>query len=538
MDGLLYHSHKRKTSRQRVHTKIMKRVIIFLVAIAACSLSCQHNDSISPVNSSVTFSFTSAVRNSGRVKETSDPAFVLLSVKGGNGQERDNLKLRLHPFGQSLISESLVLQTGAYQLTQFFVLDSAENVIYAAPVSGSALASDSSNPLPMKFEVGSGSVQIVPQVLAVAITDLPENFGYTSFGFEPVSMEENVLIKSAVVMKIGNVIYENLDATICVKGYDSLNAQQWIRNFDFTGPSQILDVKFKFHHYSIELVNKWGINDVQSNISAEEIWKGRANGPKPVTYVLGGAKAARKMTMYVTSMEKNASGQGSVYQPQNRALFTYDQNGRLQSIRYEGYDTNTQQFTEDHTETFIFSDSLLTKITTTINGLLQKEDLYTYGQQNGITETLYNNNNLVWTQTSTIDHNTGIVSANYSLSNGNSFSYRFTVVYKNMIDDATDRPSEHCADGVYTYDKNINPFRHLGYVDFNFLNWSINNRLTEKVHYVACGFPTLVPVSYDYTYDSEGYPLQKITTYRAGSLDGEGSLENLPNHSRTEFFYK
>lgn len=242
--------------------------------------------------------------------------------------------------------------------------------------------------------------------------------------------------------------------------------------------------------------------------------------------------------MYVTSFEQNVAGQGLVYQLQNRALFTYDQHDHVQSIRYEDYDVKTQQFSEDRTETFTFSDSLITKLTTTINGQLYKEDLYTYGQQNKIVETLYYDNNLVWTQLSTTDYDAGVVSANYSLSNGNSFSYKFTVKYKNIVSDATDRPSEHCADGVYTYDKNINPFRHLGYVDFNFLNWSANNRLTETAHYVGCGFPALIPVSYNYTYDAEGYPLVKITNYRSGAFDGEGSSVDLPNHAKTEFFYK
>lgn len=515
----------------------MKQFVTFL-GLAICALSCQHDDSLSPATGGVTFSFTSVARSNGRAHEASDVAFILLSVKGDNGQEQNDIKLRLHAFGQSFVSESLALQKGSYQLTRFFVLDSAENVVYAAPVAGSLRSHGITDILPISFKVGGENTQIAPAVITVTDTDSPEDFGYTSFGFTVVSGAKSVFIKGAVIMKIGNVIYENLDATISVKGYDSLNSLQWTRSFDFTGPSQLLEVKFKFHHYSIELVNKWGVSDVQSDITAAELWKGRADGPMPVTYVLGGAKAARKMTMYVTSEEHNVAGEGLVYQLQNRALFSYDQNNHLQAIRYEGYDVKNQQFVEDHTETFTFSDSVVTKIATTINGVLQKEDLYTYGQQNKIVETLYNNNNLVWTQISTTDFSNGTVSASYNLSNGNAFSYHFTVTYKNMTSDASDRPGEHCADGTYTYDKNINPFRYLGYVDFNFLNWSANNRLTENVHYIACGFPTLIPVSYDYTYNSDGYPLERITTYRGGTFDGEGTSVILPNHSKTTFSYE
>jgi hypothetical protein len=97
-----------------------------------------------------------------------------------------------------------------------------------------------------------------------------------------------------------------------------------------------------------------------------------------------------------------------------------------------------------------------------------------------------------------------------------------------------------CNTGTYKYDKNINPLRHLGYLDFDLQNWSANNKLTEDVHYKACGFPTLIPLKHDYTYDPDGYPVRKITTYKSGSFDGESNPDSStpPRHSKVEFYYE
>ena len=72
----------------------------------------------------------------------------------------------------------------------------------------------------------------------------------------------------------------------------------------------------------------------------------------------------------------------------------------------------------------------------------------------------------------------------------------------------------------------------LGYKDFSVQNWSVNNRLTDHVNYSACSFPTLIPVSYEYTYDQDGYPVAKVTSYKSG----DGSVSRY--HSKQTFVYE
>jgi hypothetical protein len=121
------------------------------------------------------------------------------------------------------------------------------------------------------------------------------------------------------------------------------------------------------------------------------------------------------------------------------------------------------------------------------------------------------------------------VKVSYTFSNGSSFEYEYFNGGGNIASDKTTKGSQLCSDGEYTYDQNVNPFNKLGYVDYLLTNVSANNKLTEKVNYVACAFPSLVPDSYLYEYDANGFPTVITTLYKSGST--------VPK-ARKELFYK
>jgi len=340
-----------------------------------------------------------------------------------------------------------------------------------------------------------------------------------------------VLINTAIKMAIGGIVYENLDGHLRITGYDKNNTAQWTKDFDVIGPLDTLEAQGGFHHYSIELVDKWGINDIQNNIPGKDIWDGRADGPLPVTYVLGGAIKARKLSSYVTSREVNRQGDSIVYEPETKTSYSYD-GDHIASIQYETYNPQSLQFEPTSKDDFTYEGSLVSKIKTTLNGQPYADYQYEYGIENKIMETLHFDNDLVWTVTFTKNYDSSRVSVNYSLSNGNSFSYAFDVRYKNIVTDKTVQAGQTCNQGNYTYDKNINPFRHLGYIDFNLQNWSAGNRLTEQVDYLACGFPALIPLFYYYTYDQRGYPVRKITKYKSDAS------QNSRYHTAVDFYYE
>jgi hypothetical protein len=340
-----------------------------------------------------------------------------------------------------------------------------------------------------------------------------------------------VLIKASIIMAVGGIVYENLDGQIRIKGYDINNALQWAKDYNLIGPLDTLEAQNGFHHYSIELLDKWGLSDIQDAISGKDIWGGRADGPLPVTYVLGGSIKAKKLLSYVTSAEVNVADSGKVYQLQSRESYTYN-GDRLEYIHHETYNPKTLQFEETGRDAFSYNGKAVSKIVTTLNGQSYSEYRYEYGLENKIIETLHFDNDLAWTVTFTNNYDSSNVSVNYNLSNGNSFFYGFDVKYKNIVSDKTLQSGQVCNQGSYKYDKNINPFRHLGYIDFNLQNWSANNKLIEHVDYLACSFPSLVPLAYYYTYDQDGYPVKKFTKYKSGSN------QNSAYHTAIDFYYE
>jgi hypothetical protein len=174
----------------------MKKLIPSFLSILVLffSFSCGHEENLSQALGKATFSLSKKTKSDGRVNDTAIPAFVLLNIKYSNGKVQENIKLPLFSFGQSYLSDELLLPEGSYQLTQFAVLD-ASKVIYATPLEGSYLAEFVDDPLPIGFTITKEiSTEVVPQVLAVTSTDTPEMFGLASFGFEVVKIATDLNI--------------------------------------------------------------------------------------------------------------------------------------------------------------------------------------------------------------------------------------------------------------------------------------------------------------------------------------------------------
>lgn len=248
--------------------------------------------------------------------------------------------------------------------------------------------------------------------------------------------------------------------------------------------------------------------------------------------VLSQRSENKMLSYYVTYREVEIAGMGIIEQPESRVYYNYKFNGDLEYIRYELYNSQTLLFEESFTETFNYEGEKVSRIVGTRNGKYFKELNYTYGIQNKIVET---NINSGITTTLLFTTNDNHVQVAFTFSNGNSFLYEFETHLNNIIKDKTTKGGQRCSDGVFTFDKNINPFHSLGYTDINFKNWSVNNKMTEHTDYLACSFPTLIPAFHEFTYNTDGYPMEQITYYRTGWGPNDPIS---PYNSRTEFFYE
>ncbi len=156
------------------------QLLILTVIFQSCK---EDAETLSPTNK-ISFSLSKATRNG--TTQLAEPAFILLSIRDINGNTQNGMKLSLIRFGNDYVSENLELEPGNYQLTEFVVLDSIFNTVYATPTEGSELSNYVEDPLPIEFMVGDEQKRVTPQVLAVEPKDNPEQFGYVSFGFDVV----------------------------------------------------------------------------------------------------------------------------------------------------------------------------------------------------------------------------------------------------------------------------------------------------------------------------------------------------------------
>jgi len=119
--------------------------------------------------------------------EAADAATILVTIEDDKGVVvKNKVSIKLTNFNGSYISSPLVLKDGIYKLKEFLVLDAASNVLYATPLTGSALASVVTTPLPMTFTVTKQILStVMPQVVS-ALTKTAGNFGYLTFNFAVV----------------------------------------------------------------------------------------------------------------------------------------------------------------------------------------------------------------------------------------------------------------------------------------------------------------------------------------------------------------
>ena len=315
-------------------------------------------------------------------------------------------------------------------------------------------------------------------------------------------------------MKVGEFLYENLDGTITVKAFDAANNEKWQKQYEYEGgKDNVIEISGGFHHYSIGL-SKWGISDEQV-ITLSDLYNERADGPQPTTYVLGGEVVPRKLVSRTSSME--IDGQSGMI-PNTKVEYQYHDHGRVSKLIHFEYNGETKTFQPKRYFNFAYENNQLT----TIKGYHQdSDDLY-------ITETYeyYANGNVAkiiqknaggYTSTVELTYgNAEKITALYSNWNGQGFTYQFDYTFKNITAEKTTKGAQTCSEGTYEYDKNINPLKHQGYVDFFLTNLSINNRTVENVNYTACAFPELEPQTYQYQYNDLGYPTKVTVNYKGG----------------------
>src|SRR5688500_17817360 len=114
---------------------MQKHVLSLLIVLL---LGCAQDSVLESKTGNIAFYLSEDANVSGRRMFDYRPAFVLLSIEKANGEVVEkNKKIPLYSFSTGYVSEDLLLATADYKLTQFVVLNSDDEVIYATPREGS-----------------------------------------------------------------------------------------------------------------------------------------------------------------------------------------------------------------------------------------------------------------------------------------------------------------------------------------------------------------------------------------------------------------
>jgi hypothetical protein len=221
------------------------------------------------------------------------------------------------------------------------------------------------------------------------------------------------------------------------------------------------------------------------------------------------------------------------FEPQLKVSYEYNTAGQLSKYTVSSYHPDQNALIDQRYFVFEYTNNQVSAI----EGFLPDASnsyisyVYEYLPNGKVSKIAENNQSAGITSEAnfTYDPSKPSIKVFYTFSNGGSFEYAVDYANENIVSDKTTRGSQACSDGQYTYDQFKNPFKHLGYVDYLLTNLSANNKLSESINYVGCSFPTLIPETYSYEYNEQGYPTISTTLYKSG-----GALVR----SQKKFFYK
>lgn len=488
----------------------MKKIaILAMFAVVSCS----QDDTPIDASGSVSFAVSGAVPETGRIV----PEKLVISVEDANGKTIfDNKIVTLAQTERGYATEGFQLENGDYRITKYLVLSGTE-ATYATPKAGASKASFVDRPLPFDFTVVAGRESIVtPRLVGISPDDLPQSFGYGDFSYDPADHSQdwiNIRVKLEII--VGTIYYPNLDATYTVHAFDESGTEVWTQDYDYIGPeANDLRIRNGFDHYTIE-AKKWG-QTLQQKYSHSSLNDIRVReGEIPITQVFHTTVQPKRVSSTVSSWTHLVNGQ-IITEPNSKVEYQYN-GARVSGIKNYLWVTESNTFVVQTTSEFLYQGNVLQKIITRdandVNNYF--EDNYTYDTDGNVVHIQHKPATGVTTDVDlTYAAGGRSVKAAYKFSNGGAFDYEVVKESGNVTSDKTTRFSELCSTASYTYDKNVNPLAHLGYVDYLFRNYSIGNRLTEDANYVGCAFPSLVAESYSYVYDADGYPLKQETTYK------------------------
>lgn len=304
--------------------------VLFLLVLVVVFLSCE-KDEVAPASGKVEFFFSFPEGNSGgRMK--ADASSLIISVETSDGESvHDRKNITLHKFADDYLSEPIALRTGAYQVTEFIVLDASGNAIYAAPTENSPLAYLAEDPLPLSFNVVKDQTsKVTPEVLKVEGNSADE-FGYATFNFDVV--QTFTFSTGVMAYNWSTKNFELTEAHLQVKSGGSV-----LYDAGLPAATNGIRVKEGFDEYSIT-VTKDGYLDFEQTFTADSLMQHVAPGTPLVIVLLEGSLTEGLIAYYPFNRNAEDQTENNLDGIVHGATPTPDRKGiRNSAYRFDGVD--------------------------------------------------------------------------------------------------------------------------------------------------------------------------------------------------------
>lgn len=429
--------------------------------------------------------------------------YAILSITKQNGDSVfTNRKVAITQSNQQYISEKIKLEKNSYKLSKLVVVKSSDTARFATPQTQSAKAGLVNVSLPLPVNIAAAGIHAVQvSVLPVSLSENPSSFGYTTadFGFEAY-----FTLQAHLQMKVGDVGYDSLPGLLKLEAVKS-NGGRWLREVELRQGITRVQIPQEYENYTF-IITKWNTS-IQKQYNRTEL-------SNNMLVSLAGTRSAKRLVEESVFIENSAA-----ITAESRSEYFYNQNGKIQSIRY--YQRSLQ--VQGLPLTFVYNFHY-----TQPNAW---DTMYRYDasqQLTGFTAIERNSNGIYSMFNKNYDQHTGAavtygtvngnkeILVDYLFSNNNSMQYRIKFQHGNKVEDRAQTSTGGAESGTYSYDAAVNPYHQLGYDDLYFTNASKNNLMSMSKGY-AGGFPTVIPYRYEYVYDEDGYPKESYVSYKGYS---------------------
>lgn len=310
------------------------------------------------------------------------------------------------------------------------------------------------------------------------------------------------VLKVQAAIKIGDVLYDSIPASVQLTSWDSSNAI-YQQELQLMPGANTINLPQSHLKYRLRL-NKWGITD--------EITFTKTDKPAGSLITLGGSQTSRKLQLEETSVFILGT-----YQPNSKTVYLYDQDGLIKQVNYFQKKPQQQDLSRSYSDILEHEGNRVQRITRLDeNNNLVGGTTFTYGGDGRVTnmhQASYDQESYAVVSYDTAQGFKSVV-IDYALDNGNAVNYSMKYKGGNMTEDQSTSSTGAGGHGLYTYDFNINPYIHLKLPDFFLSRMSKNNLIDQQKTY-AGSLPSAEPYKFEYSYDAEGYPVELVKSYKS-----------------------